>query len=132
MNFKINNNKELYIDQSKYTSKIIIKYNKLDLLPVLTPVELGVQLIKSNTQASKEDIKLYQQQIGALLYLSLKTRPDITYAVNRCSRFMSNPNKTHFKALDRVWKYLLKFPKLGLYYDYNNNNNTLKGYSDSD
>ena len=45
---------------------------------------------------------------------------------------MSNPNKTHFKALDRVWKYLLKFPKLGLYYDYNNNNNTLKGYSDSD
>ena len=132
MNFKINNNKELYIDQSKYTSKIIIKYNKLDLLPVLTPVELGVQLIKSNTQASKEDIKLYQQQIGALLYLSLKTRPDITYAVNRCSRFMSNPNKTHFKALDRVWKYLLKFPKLGLYYDCNNNNNTLKGYCDSD
>ena len=59
MNFKINNNKELYIDQSKYTSKIIIKYNKLDLLSVLTPVKLGIQLIKSNTQASKEDIKLY-------------------------------------------------------------------------
>ena len=59
MSFKINNNKELYIDQSKYLSKIIIKYNKLDLLPVLTPVELGLQLIKSNTQASKEDIKLY-------------------------------------------------------------------------
>ena len=45
---------------------------------------------------------------------------------------MLNPNKIHFKALDRVQKYLLKFPKLGLYYDCNNNNNTLKGYSDSD
>ena len=50
MNFKINNNKELYIDQSKYTSKIIIKYNKLDLLPVLTPVELGVQLLVINSK----------------------------------------------------------------------------------
>ena len=57
MNFKINNNKELYIDQSKYTSKIIIKYNKLDLLPVLTPVELGVQLIKSLNQYREDRIR---------------------------------------------------------------------------
>ena len=131
MDFKINN-KELYINQSKYTREIIKKYNKQDLLPVLTPVELGVQLIKSNTQASKEDIKLYQKQIGALLYLAFKTRPDITYIVNKCSRFMSNPNKLHFKALDRVWKYLNKYPDLGLYYNCNNNNNILKGYCDSD
>ena len=48
MDFKIIN-KELYINQSKYTKEIIKKYNKQDLLPVLTPVELGVQLIKSNT-----------------------------------------------------------------------------------
>ena len=122
----------LAINQSSYTLEIIKKYNKQHLLPVLTPVELGIQLIKSNTQASKDDITLYQQQIGALLYLALKTRPDITYAVNKCSRFMSNPDKTHFRALDRIWKYLNKYPNLGLYYNCNNNNNILKGYCDSD
>ena len=45
---------------------------------------------------------------------------------------MSNPNKLHFKALDRVQKYLNKYPDLGLYYNCNNNNNILKGYCDSD
>jgi len=132
MDFIITNNKEVFINQHKYTSDIINKYNKQDLTPISTPVDLGVQLIKSDSKASKEDIKLYQQQIGALLYLALKTRPDITYAVNKCSRFMSNPNKLHFKALDRIWKYLNKYPKLGLYYNCNNPLNTLKGYCDSD
>ena len=45
---------------------------------------------------------------------------------------MSNPNKLHLKALDRIWKYLNKYPKLGLYYNCNNSLNTLKGYCDSD
>jgi hypothetical protein len=46
---------------------------------------------------------------------------------------MSNPNKTHFRALDRIWKYLNKYPNLGLYYNCNNiTSNILKGYCDSD
>jgi hypothetical protein len=39
-----------------------------ELLPVLTPVELGIQPVKSSTQASKQDITLYQQKIGANKY----------------------------------------------------------------
>jgi len=133
MDFKYNiETGELYINQNEYTKNIINKYNKQDLTPINTPSDLGTQLIKSNTKASKEDIKLFQQQIGALLYLSLKTRPDITYAVNLCSRFMANPDKLHFKALDRIWKYLNKYPTLGLYYNCNNPYNILKGYCDSD
>jgi hypothetical protein len=60
MDFKITNNKEVYINQYKYTADIINKYNKQDLTPISTPVDLGVQLIKSETKANKEDIKLYQ------------------------------------------------------------------------
>ena len=29
---------------------------------------------------------------------------------------MSNPNLTHFKALNRIWKYLNKYPNIGTYY----------------
>jgi len=41
--------------------------------------------------------------------LSIKTRPDIAYNVNTCARFMSNPNKTHYQALNQT-------PTLGITY----------------
>lgn len=44
---------------------------------------------------------------------------------------MSNPNKTHFTALDRVWKYLNKYPTIGLHYKCLNKP-YLVGYTDSD
>jgi hypothetical protein len=45
---------------------------------------------------------------------------------------MSNPNATHFKALDRIWKYLGKYPTLGTNYDCNENILKLIGYTDAD
>jgi ABC-type transport system involved in Fe-S cluster assembly fused permease/ATPase subunit len=45
---------------------------------------------------------------------------------------MSNPNITHFKALDRIWKYLNKYPTLGTYYNCNISNLELLGYTDAD
>jgi hypothetical protein len=125
-------NKSILIHQNKYLNNLLKRFNKENLNPVSTPVELGIQLNKSEEQANKEDIKLYQQQIGSLIYLSTKTRPDITYGVNRCARFMSNPNISHFKALDRLWKYLNNYPKLGTYYDCNKNIFELLGYTDAD
>ena len=44
---------------------------------------------------------------------------------------MSNPNKDHFLALNRIWNYLLKNPDLGLYYDCTGEL-LLKGYCDAD
>lgn len=123
--------KALYITQNKYTQEILNKYNKRDTKGYDTPYESGVKLRSSTTQASQEEIKDYQRQIGALLYLSLKTRPDIAFSVAKCSRYMSNPNSTHFKALNRIWCYLNKYPNLGLKYDCNIDP-TLKIYSDSD
>lgn len=131
MEFKINKEqKSLSITQIKYLNKLKARFKKESLTPVSTPVELGVQLVKSTEQAKEEDTIRYQQQVGALLYLAINTRPDISYAVNRCARYMSNPNNTHFRALDRIWKYLNHYNTEGLFYDCNNIN--LIGYSDSD
>jgi len=43
---------------------------------------------------------------------------------------MSKPNSTHFRALDRIWKYLNHYNNLGI--KYNKNKLLFKGYSDSD
>ena len=129
-------NQTVYIHQTKYTQKILEKYHKLNagIYGVTTPCEPGIKLRESKQNATKEEIKRFQQEIGSLLYLSLKTRPDITFAVQRCSRYSKNPDKDHFKALQRIWQYLVKYPDLGLYYKCKDlkNNFFIKNYCDSD
>ena len=41
----------------------------------------------------------YRSIIGALLYVSCCTRPDITYAVNKLAKFANSPGITHFRAI---------------------------------
>ena len=48
----------------------------------------------------------YSQLIGSLLYISNRTRPDISYAVGKLSRYTSNPSREHWTALERVFRYL--------------------------
>ena len=43
---------------------------------------------------------------------------------------MSKPDKSHFRALDRIWAYLIKHPDLGLFIS-DNENIGLLGFSDS-
>ena len=74
-------------------------------------------------------VNQYQQEVGSILYLTTKTRPDIAYATGLLSRYMANPGPEHFAALNKLWKYLASSPKLGLYY---HSEPELLGYCDSD
>ena len=57
-------------------------------------------------QASYSHKYPYQNIIGALLYLSTHTRPDIAYAVGVLSRFCKTPNYRACKAVTRNLIYL--------------------------
>jgi len=48
----------------------------------------------------------YRQAIGSLMYASLGTRPDITFAVTRLSKFLQNPGPAHWEAVQNVFRYL--------------------------
>ena len=126
-------NKRLYINQTAYTNKLLDKFdiNISKYKPVLIPGIPGLKLRKNNEKASQEEITEFQKQIGSLLYLALKTRPDIAYSVIYCFRYSSNPNKKHFNALLYIWKYLLKFPDLGLVYNCEGDNFVIKGFADA-
>jgi hypothetical protein len=45
---------------------------------------------------------------------------------------MSNSDSTHFKALDRIWQYLIYSKDYGLIYQFPSKSIDLLGYSDSD
>lgn len=73
-----------------------------------------LKLVPNIEQASKDDIKLFQGIIGCLLYITLGTRPDITYAVIRLTKYASNPSKEHFIAIKRILRYLKATKNYGI------------------
>ena len=58
----------------------------------------------------------YSQIIGSLMYLASATRPDISFAVSKLSRFVSNLEDTHWHALERVLRYLKGTMSYGIHY----------------
>jgi len=71
----------------------------------------------------------YKRLIGSLWYVSTKTRPNITFAVNQAKRFSENPTKADLNASIRILKYL----KCTKYYSINYNGKKIIGaYCDID
>jgi hypothetical protein len=58
----------------------------------------------------------YAAILGSLLYLAVKTRPDISHAVSVLSRFMSCPRVPHLQAAKRVLRYIAQNPGAGLWF----------------
>ena len=83
----------LVLSQSHYIEKILRKFNQYDCNPVGTPVDINLHLSKNKGESISQPE--YAQIIGSLMYLMNCTRPDIAQAINKLSRFTSNPGQDH-------------------------------------
>ena len=81
-------------------------------------------------ERSAADIKAYQSLVGALLYASTNTRPDIAFAVGYLCRAMAKPTPELHDAALRVLEYLYRTRDIGLRYAHRPG--PVDGYSDSD
>ncbi|XP_071712805.1 uncharacterized mitochondrial protein AtMg00810-like [Rutidosis leptorrhynchoides] len=72
------------------------------LKPMTTPMR---KLLDADEKGEPFDIMLYRSMVSSLMYLTT-SRPDITLAVTICAHFQSNPKKSHFKAVVRIFQYL--------------------------
>ena len=123
----------IWIGQPAYTENILQKFGMESAKPVSTPVDTGSKLVKTTEECESVDPTLYQSAVGSLLYLSMGTRPDITYAVSNVARFCVNPSKQHLTAVKRILRYLKGSVHLGLLYSKDSNTDCLcVGYSDAD
>ena len=41
-----------------------------------------------------------------LMYIAINTRPEISYAVNQCSRYMTKATKAQYEVLKQILRYL--------------------------
>ncbi|KAE9266726.1 hypothetical protein PR003_g32022, partial [Phytophthora rubi] len=126
----------LGISQKAYTESIIKKFGQENAKPCLTPLEPGVQFTKADEPQTEEDkakmkSKPYRSLVGSLMYLACGTRPEISVAVAKLSRFLENPGEKHWDAGIKVVRYLLKTKDVGIVYD-GLLGTQLEAYSDAD
>jgi hypothetical protein len=103
------------LNQSHYAEKILSRFESIDECKISpTPYDASIKLHK--VEGEGKDQRRYSQIIGSLMYLIGATRPDISYAVSKPSRFTSNLRDDHWKALERVLRYLRGTTSFGIHY----------------
>ncbi|WVZ98911.1 LOW QUALITY PROTEIN: hypothetical protein U9M48_044281 [Paspalum notatum var. saurae] len=115
------------LSQTHCVEKVLSRFGYIDSKPSPTPYDPSVTL-KKNKRIGVNQLK-YSQVIGSLMYLASATRPDISFAVSKLSRFMSNPGTDHWHAFERVMCYLKGTMSYRIYYS--GHPAVLKGYSDA-
>jgi hypothetical protein len=99
--------KMLHMLQPTYIKSILVRYGMQDSRPASSPMlELFFAHLEAEEDTTVVELNLYQQITGSLLYLALKTRPDILTEVCILSRFTSAPTKYCHMAVKRVFRYL--------------------------
>jgi hypothetical protein len=74
--------------QSHYVEKVLSRFGYSECEHYVE------KLLKKNRRISRDQLK-YSQIIGSLMYLASATRPDISFAVSKLSRFVSNLGDDH-------------------------------------
>lgn len=123
----IKNENGITLLQSHYVEKVLSRFGYLDSKPSPTPYDPSV-ILRKNKRLARDQLR-YSQIIGSLMYLASATRPDISFAVSKLSRFTANPGDDHWHAIERVMRYLCGTKSYGLHY--NGYPRVLEGYSDS-
>ena len=101
----------------------------MDCKAMTTPMASNLKLL-SYASLESVDATMYCQMIGSLVYL-MNTRPDICFAVNTLSQFLTDPRHVHLIAAKHILRYLKGTVDYGLKYEVNQKIN-LEGYVDSD
>ena len=108
---RVRENRTIHLSQKSYIEFMLCRYGFNDLKPVSLPMEVSIRLTSAQSPSTTQEIAQmsnipYQEAVGSLMYASLGTRPDITYAVQTISGFSKNPGHTHWEAVKWIFRYL--------------------------
>ncbi|KAG1670528.1 hypothetical protein FOA52_015393 [Chlamydomonas sp. UWO 241] len=121
----------ILLTQAELTKQLLLKFNLSECRTRDVPLSVGEILRKDSDNLL--GTSQFAELVGSLLYLSNCTRPDITYAVNKLSRYMSCSTPKHMQAALSVLRYLSGTAGLGLLYGPSaDGSKPVKGYGDAD
>ena len=107
------------VDQRSYARKLLQEHGMESANAVHTPLPVTADVTykkEDEEQLSSSQRTSYRYIIGVLLYLSVGTRPDISYSVSALARHCHAPTKRHMSLVKRILRYVAGTVTLGLKY----------------
>jgi hypothetical protein len=83
--------------QVHYVENVLTHFGYKESKPSPTPYDPSL-ILQKNKRIGRDQLR-YSQMIKSLMYLASVTRPDISFAVRKLSRFTSNSGDDHWRAL---------------------------------
>jgi hypothetical protein len=128
-------NRRISLGQAFYTNAILQRFGFEHIRPLAMPMDPHVTLSTSQSPKTQNEFAMmrdipYREAVGYLMYLSLGTRPDITYAVGIVSEFGNSLGQAHWTAVKQIFAYLASTRDLRL--SYGGEEKELVGFSDAD
>lgn len=120
--------KKIRLTQKRYIEKILEDYGMKNAKPATI---LMLRSEKSKTTL-RNSLFLYKEMVGSMLYVSSRTRPDISYAVNYSSRYTENHLQENISDAKHIMKYLNRNTGQGLEYCDSKPDDILDAYCDAD
>ncbi|PPQ84311.1 hypothetical protein CVT24_012714 [Panaeolus cyanescens] len=127
-------NRKIYLSQTALIDRLTSQFGQTDALPASTPMDPGLKLTvpaKGSVDRTITSKLPYRSLIGAMLYIAVGTRPDISFAIQNLSQFLDTYDQSHWNAAIRVLRYLKGTRSLRLALG-GDNGISLLGYTDSD
>jgi histone deacetylase 1/2 len=109
----------LVLHQDQYIEQKLTEFNLAQLPPSSCPINPKSHLQGATPNEISQFVSLgvnYQALIGSLNYLSILTRPKISYSVSKLSQFLERPGISHYRAAVQVFCYLHNIKDLGLFF----------------
>jgi hypothetical protein len=97
------------VGQKRYLQKILARFGMERCQTRKTPMAGDYRKKLQKREGPCDDPKrqkLYRQICGSLMFLSVSSRPDISFACKELSRHLLNPGEAHVQAGLRVLRYL--------------------------
>jgi len=115
--------RKAWLVHDSYIEKVCKRYNLVHEHTRFPKIPLPCTgLEKFEGQATKAQIKAYQEKVGSLVYCTIMTRPDPAFAATELSRHLQNPGPAHSAAVDQALLYLYSTRYLAIQYGGENNN----------
>ncbi|KAL6339330.1 hypothetical protein AAG906_028057 [Vitis piasezkii] len=128
----------LRLSQKSYILKVLSRCEMNNLKTMSTPLGKHFRLSITQAPETHEEKRFmeripYASMVGSVMYTMVCSRPDLAYAVNMISRYMSCLGKPYWQTIKWLFQYLAGTRSLGLVYGGNSQLGTqLQGFVDVD
>ena len=101
--------KLIQLSQQRYLNTVLSRFQMQDCKGIGTPMDANQRLFRgSRLDEEKERVDRlpYQKLVGSLIYAMVNTRPDLAYVTGALSQHLQEPRVSHWKAAQRVLRYI--------------------------